>query len=171
MRRFPTLLAGLLFLSYAAFAQPRIAQRITLHHLMGFHSMDDSLISRQLQQDGWHYHGVQQGVLRKPRMYSLATPVAPDAQLYLYSYHKKPLCKVELVSSDVESFNATIRDSLGAYGFMPDMEGQAPDEEKLKITSSAAFVNRDAIMPVHALILYFEERRCPKVSLTIYGDE
>ncbi len=135
---------------------------------MGFHSLYDSLISRQLRSDGWRYHGVQQTLPRKPRMYAIGAPVA---QLYLYSYHKKPLCKVELVSSDVTAFNTTIRDSLCAYGFVADTDNPAPDEEKLKITASANFVNRDAAMPVHALILYFEERRRPRVSLTIYGDE
>jgi hypothetical protein len=78
---------------------------------------------------------------------------------------------VELVSSNVAAFNTIIRDSLSAYGFIPEADRRVPDEEDLKITSSAYFVNNDARIPVHALILYYEERRTPKVSLTIYEDE
>lgn len=148
-----------------------LGQRITLHRLMRIHSADDSAIYKELRQDGWSYQGVQKDVLRKPRMFSRGDVNAPESRLYLYSYHKKPLCKIELVSADVSGFNAKIRDSLRAYGFVPDMDHNAPDEENLKTTSSAYFVNRDAAMPVHALILYFEEKRQPKVSLTIYGDE
>ncbi len=104
-------------------------------------------------------------------MYVLQRRNVPEARLYLYNQHKKALCKVELVCSDVASFNRSIRDSLRAYGFVPETERRAPDEENLKITSSAYFVNRDATIPLHALILYFEERNKPKVSLTIYDDE
>jgi hypothetical protein len=165
MRRALLPLYCLLFLSTA------YAQRITLNHLMRIHSLEDTAIGAQLKQAGWQYLGVQKDVLRKPRMYSLNVPATPEARLYLYSYRKKPLCKVELVCDDVDGFNTIIRDSLAAYGFRPDMDHMAPDEENLKITSSAYFINKDAALPVHALILYFEERQKPKVSLTIYGDE
>jgi hypothetical protein len=152
-------------------AQAGFAQDISLHYLMRIHSADDSAIYAVLKQYGWAYRGIQRDVLRKPRMFSHGDNAAPEATLYLYSYHKKPLCKVELVSRNVADFNTTIRDSLRAYGFVPDMDHKAPDEDNLKITTSAYFINRDAAMPVHALILYFEERHQPKVSLTIYGDE
>ncbi len=147
------------------------AQRITLHHLMGFHSLDDSAISAQLREDGWRYHGIQQTLPRKPRMYASRGNTCTEARIFIYQYQKKPLSKVELVCSDVAAFNTTIRDSMGAYGFVPDVERHAPDEENLKISSAANFVNMDAALPVHALILYYEERRRPRVSLTIYADE
>lgn len=147
-------------------------QYITLHHLMGFHSLNDSVIYRQLKQVGWRYYGVQYDILRKPRMYALeGNSRTQGAQLYLFGYRKKPLCKVELVSNDVAGFNAIIRDSLSAYGFQPEMDVNTPDEEGLKITTSASFVNKDAATPVHALILYFEERHKPRVSLTIYAED
>lgn len=147
------------------------AQHVTLHHLIGFHSQNDSIIYNELKEHGWRYHGIQYDVPRKPRMYAFDQTEARAARLYLYSYQKKPLCKVELICNDVEGFNAAIRDSLSAYGFLPELERGAPDEENLRITSSAYFVNNDAAVPVHALILYFEERNKPKVSLTIYSNK
>jgi hypothetical protein len=147
------------------------AQHISLFHLMRIHGLDDTVIYQQLKQKGWRYYGIQYDVLRKPRMFALEGKNLPYAQLYLYNYHKKALCKVELVSSDVAGFNATIRDSLGAYGFVPETDKPAPEEENLKISSSAYYVNKDAAMPIRALILYYKERRKPMVSLTIFGDE
>jgi hypothetical protein len=152
------------------------AQHITLRHLMAFHSLDDSAINRELRKEGWRYRGVQHNMLRKPRMYvcqggNIAGKGIPDAQLFLYDYRRKPLCKVELVYTDVDRFNAIIRDSLWAYGFNADASSPLPDEQDLRITSSATYVNRDAGEPIKALILYFTEKNSPRVSLTIFGAE
>jgi hypothetical protein len=155
---------------------PCKAQRITLRHLMAFHSMDDSAISRELMKEGWRYKGVQYNMLRKPRMYAykgkqLAGGTIPDGQLFLYNYHKKPLCKVELVCTDVNHFNSLIRDSLSYYGFQAEADSHLANEQKLKATASASFVNRDASEPIHALILYFEEKHSARVSLTIFAEQ
>ena len=164
--------AALLSLYCFLLLGPALAQRVSLRHLMRIHSADDSAIYLMLRQAGWAYRGIQYDVLRKPRMFALNDQTAAEAKLYLYSYHRKPLCKLELVCSDVQGFNRSIRDSLHAYGFVPDLEHKAPEEENLKTTSSTAFfVNNDTRIPVHALILYYQEKRRQKVSLTIYGDQ
>jgi len=108
-------------------------------------------------------------LLRKPRLFIIRDGDDHPTQLYFYRSRNNPLCKLELVSDEVAHFNKTIRDSLEAYGFLPETDQRAPDEDNLTIKSSAFFINNDTEVPLHALILYFEQHGQAMVSLTIYS--
>jgi hypothetical protein len=150
-------------------ALPVRAQQIMLSQLMGLHSLGGRPLAASLRALGWRDRGVQAGLPKKPRLFVILDGDQRPTQLYFYCSRSSPLCKLELVSDDVSNFNRFIRDSLDDYGFEPETTQRAPDEENLRISSSAYFVNRDLAIPIYALILYFEQRGQPMVSLTLYS--
>jgi hypothetical protein len=146
------------------------AQRITLSQLMSLHSLGERPLAASLRALGWRDKGLQNDLPRKPRLFIILDGDEHPTRLYFYRSRNNPLCKLELVSDEVMAFNRNIRDSLNYYGFLPETEQRAPDEDNLIIKSSAYFVNHDIAVPLHALILYYERRGRQYVSLTIYSD-
>lgn len=144
------------------------AQRIRLQQLMMLHGMDEMALIRTMRSMGWRNQGTQWNMPKKPLLFTVAQGRKYLSRLYVFRSRAVPLSKLELVSSAVDSFNRQIRDSLSFYGFQPEMKERAAEEENLRISSSAYFVNRDLEIPVYALILYYREHGEDLVSLTIY---